>query len=88
MDEAKPNRKKRSPTVDKQLSYERDGRNAWGESPHGARRSIPKFKKQSTRQMRHGAKQARETRNRRESVKSVLKPGATGPAIRKAGKRK
>src|SRR5262245_36828250 len=37
--------RKKTPQEKKQLSYEKDRRNCYGESPHGARKSIPLRKK-------------------------------------------
>lgn len=42
----------RTPQEKKSLSLERDCRNAYGESPHGARRSIPLRKRLATRAAR------------------------------------
>ena len=39
------NMQKKTPQEKKQLSYEKDRRNCYGESPHGARKSIPKRKR-------------------------------------------
>jgi len=39
------NMRKKTPQEKKQLSYEKDRRNCYGESPHGARKSIPKRKR-------------------------------------------
>src|SRR5215207_6306557 len=44
---------KRTPQEKKQLSYEKDRRNTYGESPHGARRSIPLRKAFRNRANRH-----------------------------------
>ena len=44
---------KRTPQEKKRLSYERDRRNTYGESPHGARRSIPQRKAFRNRANRH-----------------------------------
>jgi hypothetical protein len=37
--------RKKTPQEKKQLSYKKDRRNCYGESPHGARKSIPRRKK-------------------------------------------
>jgi hypothetical protein len=37
--------RKKTPQEKKRLSYEKDRRNCYGESPHGARKSIPKRKR-------------------------------------------
>ena len=39
------NMRKKTPQEKKQLSYKKDRRNCYGESPHGARKSIPKRKR-------------------------------------------
>jgi len=39
------NMRKKTPQEKKQLSYKKDRRNCYGESPHGARKSIPIRKK-------------------------------------------
>ncbi|TRC72772.1 hypothetical protein FJV83_34565 [Mesorhizobium sp. WSM4307] len=49
-------RGQRSPPADKELSYERDGRDAYGENNKSKRKAIPLFKARSNRQGRHGAK--------------------------------
>jgi hypothetical protein len=49
-------RETRSPLRDKQLSYERDGRDAYGENNKSKRKAIPLFKAQSNRQGRHGSR--------------------------------
>lgn len=48
-------RESRSPPKDKLLSYERDGRDAYGENNKSKRKAIPRFKAQSNRQGRHGS---------------------------------
>ena len=45
--------KRRTPQQKKRLSYERDRRNVYGESPHGARKSIPLRKAMRNRANRH-----------------------------------
>ena len=45
--------KRRTPQEKKALSYERDRRNTYGESPHGSRKSIPLRKAQRNRANRH-----------------------------------
>jgi len=47
--------KKRTPQEKKKLSYERDRRNVYGESPHAARKAIPLHKALRNRANRHGA---------------------------------
>ena len=47
------NMNKRTPQEKKALSYQRDRRNSYGESPHGARKSIPKQKALRNRANRH-----------------------------------
>lgn len=47
------NMKNRSPQEKKELSYQRDRRNCYGESPHGARKSIPLQKALRNRANRH-----------------------------------
>jgi|GEM_PF-3036003 len=47
----------RSPDEKKRLSYERDGRNTYGETDKGSRKSIPRFKAKSHRKARHIATQ-------------------------------
>jgi len=37
--------RKKTPQEKKQISYKKDRRNCYGESPHGARKSIPRRKK-------------------------------------------
>ena len=49
--------KDRSPQEKKALSLKKDRRNTYGESPHGARKSIPKTKALAQRATRHGVKQ-------------------------------
>lgn len=44
---------KRTPQEKKRLSYEKDRRNTYGESPHGARKSIPQRKAFRNRANRH-----------------------------------
>ena len=44
---------KRTPREKKRLSYARDRRNCYGESPHGARKSIPLNKALRNRANRH-----------------------------------
>jgi hypothetical protein len=46
-------RKRRTPQEKKKLSYERDRRNCYGESPHAARKSIPLRKALRNRANRH-----------------------------------
>ncbi len=48
--------KTRTPQEKKQLSLKKDRRNAYGESPHGARKSIPRRKRFQSRKERHAAK--------------------------------
>ncbi|MBC8031575.1 MAG: hypothetical protein H7Z16_15940 [Pyrinomonadaceae bacterium] len=45
--------KKRTPQEKKELSYERDRRNVYGEAPHAARKSIPLRKALRNRANRH-----------------------------------
>ena len=45
--------KRRTPQEKKELSYERDRRNCYGESPHAARKSIPLRKAVRNRANRH-----------------------------------
>jgi len=47
------NMRKKTPQEKKQLSYEKDRRNCYGESPHGARKSIPKRKRLRNRANRN-----------------------------------
>lgn len=42
------------PAEKKRLSYERDGRNLYGENDKGSRKSIPRFKASSKRAVRRG----------------------------------
>jgi hypothetical protein len=49
--------KQRTPQEKKKLSYERDRRNCYGESPHGARKSIPLRKALRNRANRHSQNQ-------------------------------
>ncbi|HKR21174.1 MAG TPA: DUF2255 family protein [Pyrinomonadaceae bacterium] len=49
--------KKRTPQEKKALSYARDRRNAYGEAPHAARKSIPLRKAKRNRANRHNADQ-------------------------------
>jgi hypothetical protein len=51
-------RLQRSPPADKERSYERDGRDGYGENNKSKRKAIPLFKAKSNRQGRHGAKVA------------------------------
>jgi len=46
-------KRQRTPQEKKQLSYERDRRNCYGESPHAARKSIPLRKALRNRADRH-----------------------------------
>jgi hypothetical protein len=46
------------PGEKKRLSYERDGRNTYGENSKSSRKAIPKFKAASNRSMRHATKQS------------------------------
>ncbi len=46
---------RRTPPEKKRLSLERDRRNTYGESPHAARKSIPRRKRQRAREERHAA---------------------------------
>jgi len=48
---------RKSPQDKKALSYKRDRRNAYGESPHGARTSIPENKKRVNEEYRRKVKQ-------------------------------
>lgn len=48
----------RDPERDKKNSYQRDCRNTYGESPHGARKSIPRNKARGHRKTRLVAKRA------------------------------
>ena len=47
----------RPPAEKKRLSYERDGRNTYGENSKASRKAIPRFKAASNRTMRHNTKQ-------------------------------
>lgn len=47
----------RSPQEKKELSYRKDRRNVYGESPHGARKSIPLRKAQANRENRRAQEQ-------------------------------
>ena len=49
--------RKRTPQEKKKLSYERDRRNVYGNSPHAARKAIPLRKAQRNRANRHLANQ-------------------------------
>jgi hypothetical protein len=49
--------RKKTPQEKKQLSYEKDRRNCYGESPHGARKSIPKGKRLRNRANRKNQEQ-------------------------------
>jgi len=49
--------KKRTPQEKKKLSLERDRRNAYGESPHNARKNIPLRKALANRATRHQVNQ-------------------------------
>ena len=49
-------REERSPPADKELSYELDRRDGYGENNKAKRKAIPAFKARSNRQGRHGAK--------------------------------
>ena len=49
-------RLQRSPPIEKQRSYELDGRDGYGENNKSKRKAIPLFKAKSNRQGRHGAK--------------------------------
>ena len=51
-------KRQRSPQEKKALSYERDCRNDYGESPHGSRKAIPAHKTRQHQQIRRSAKQA------------------------------
>ena len=50
-------KKQRTPQEKKQLSYERDRRNVYGEAPHAARKGIPLRKALRNRANRHNANQ-------------------------------
>ena len=50
--------KVKSPAEKKRLSLARDRRNVFGESPHAARRNIPKRKAMERQRERHAANQA------------------------------
>ena len=50
--------KKRTPQEKKELSYQRDHRNVYGEAPHAARKNIPLRKAARNRANRHVANQA------------------------------
>lgn len=50
--------KARSPQQKKRISLRKDRRNAYGESPHGARKSIPKNKRIRARKERGAARVA------------------------------
>ena len=47
----------RTPQEKKRLSYEKDRRNSYGESPHAARKAIPKRKTDRNRANRHNEDQ-------------------------------
>ncbi len=47
----------RPPAEKKRLSYERDGRNTYGQNNKASRRRIPAFKAASNRAMRHAVMQ-------------------------------
>ena len=47
----------RDPQRDKALSYQKDCRNSYGESPHAARKAIPRNKQRAHRKVRTNVKQ-------------------------------
>mgnify|MGYP003336160977 CR=1 FL=1 len=57
MDE-KPHRTRRTPQEAKQLSYDRDGVNQYGENSKASRKAIPRFKARTHRTERHGEEAA------------------------------
>ena len=44
---------RKTPAEKKRLSYERDGRNTYGENDKASRKAIPRFKAKSHREARH-----------------------------------
>ena len=54
---AKPTAARRSPQDDKRLSYDKDRRNAFGESDKGSRKAIPLHKKKVNSANRHHDRQ-------------------------------
>ena len=50
--------KRKTPQEKKQISYERDRRNVYGEAPHAARKAIPLRKALRNRANRHVANQS------------------------------
>jgi hypothetical protein len=55
---AKPDAARRSPQEKKQLSYDKDRRNSYGQSDKGSRRIIPGHKRRVNRANRHHDRQA------------------------------
>jgi len=53
----------KSPIEKKRLSLARDRRNVFGESPHAARKSIPKRKAMEHQRERHAANQTESTKS-------------------------
>jgi len=49
--------RKRTPQEKKQLSYERDRRDAYGESDKGSRKAIPRRKREAVRAYRRATKE-------------------------------
>jgi hypothetical protein len=48
----------RTPEEKKRLSYERDGRNTYGQNDKASRKAIPAFKASTNRTLRHAVKQS------------------------------
>jgi hypothetical protein len=49
---------RKTPQEKKQLSYDKDRRNVYGEAPHAARKSVPLHKRLRNRANRHAQEQA------------------------------
>ena len=60
-----------TPAEKKRLSYERDGRNTYGQSNKASRKAIPRFKAASKRAMRHNTKQIVAAAGRADEVLAV-----------------
>lgn len=79
----------RDPERDKKNSYQRDCRNSYGESPHGARKSIPRNKAREHRKTRLTAKRAlHRIEDQTPEVQDILESDARQDIGRVGGWRK
>ena len=69
----KPTAGRRSPQEKKQLSYDRDRRNSYGENDQGSRKSIPRNKRRVSQANRHHDPQAlqRATGTRQPEIEDI-----------------